>query len=183
MAKARPANSNTHISRPGGDDRGPTTAANSKTRCGNADTDFLHRFSFWWSTRYFGLGTWCLVRPWSSVHGPRPAASAPGLRTASSPRGADRPCHTGMMTLPQLGHQPLHVDTLGEEARGAGFLDWMLALRPRLHRQPEDHDGRRLRAQATRGLDPVHLRHRDIHQDDVGLDRARLGDRVESVGR
>ena len=72
MAKARPANSNTDVARPGGDDRGPTTAANSKTRCDNADTDFLHRFfvlvehAVLW-TRHLVLGPSVVIGPWSAA--------------------------------------------------------------------------------------------------------------------
>ena len=35
----------------------------------------------------------------------------------------------------------------------------------------------------ARRLDAVHLRHRDVHQDDVGPQRVRAGDRLDAVGR
>jgi hypothetical protein len=34
---------------------------------------------------------------------------------------------------------------------------------------------------AARGLDAVHPRHRDIHQDDIGPESVGLGNRLESV--
>jgi hypothetical protein len=36
---------------------------------------------------------------------------------------------------------------------------------------------------APRGLDAVHLGHRDVHQDHVRPERMRLGDRLDAVGR
>ena len=35
---------------------------------------------------------------------------------------------------------------------------------------------------AGRRLDAVHVRHRDVHQDDIGPQRGRLGDGLEPVG-
>ena len=42
---------------------------------------------------------------------------------------------------------------------------------------------RELGADAARRFDAVHVRHRDVHQDDIGPQRVRVRDRLESVGR
>src|SRR5262249_59159747 len=59
----------------------------------------------------------------------------------------------------------------------------MKVLRAGLRRESENVDERELDAKTPRGLDAVHLGHGDVHEDDVGPQRARLSDRLESVGR
>src|SRR6478672_8102310 len=77
--------------------------------------------------------------------------------------------------------EALRVEALHEIAGRASLLDWMGGLRPELRRQSEDLDERQLGTNAARRLDAVHVRHRNIHQDDIGLERARLIDRLEPV--
>ena len=79
--------------------------------------------------------------------------------------------------------QPLRVGPLDEEARRPRLLDRVRGLVPSQHRQPENPDVRELGADARRRLDAVHVRHRDVHEDDIGPQRVRVGDRLETVGR
>src|SRR5262245_45030322 len=76
--------------------------------------------------------------------------------------------------------QRLRVDFV-EERDGPRLLDWMRSLQSWLHRLTEHGDGRELNAKTTRRLDAVHPGHRDVHQNQIGLERMRLSDRLEPV--
>ena len=65
---------------------------------------------------------------------------------------------------------------------GPDQLDGVKVLGFHVRREPENLDERELGANAARGLDAVHPGHRDIHQDDIGPECARCGNRLESVG-
>ena len=81
----------------------------------------------------------------------------------------------------QVVDQALCVAAFGEKARGSGQLDRVELLRFHVRREPENLDERELGADAARGLDAVHPGHRDIHQDDIGPECVRLGNRLEPV--
>ena len=87
------------------------------------------------------------------------------------------------MLVQKVVDQKLGVDPLREERLGAGQLNRMrIHRRARVNREPENLNERKFGADAARGLDTVHFRHRDIHQDDVGPEHVRLSDRLEPVG-
>ena len=63
------------------------------------------------------------------------------------------------------------------------MLDRVRGLVAGQHRQPENPDVGELGADARGRFDAVHVRHRDVHEDDVGPQRVRVGDRLEAVRR
>ena len=87
------------------------------------------------------------------------------------------------MKRQQVIDQPLRVGPFDEEAGRPCMLDRVRGLVPSQHGQPENPDVGELGADARRRLDAVHVRHRDVHQDDIGPQRMRVGDRLEAVGR
>jgi hypothetical protein len=64
--------------------------------------------------------------------------------------------------------QALRVSAVDEEARRARLLDRNRGRAARLHREPENPDVVELGANTRRRFDAVHVRHRDVHEDNVG---------------
>ena len=79
--------------------------------------------------------------------------------------------------------QPLRVDALDEEPGRPRLLDRICGHAARLHRQPENLDVRQRGVNTGRCFDAVHVRHGNVHEDDVRPQRVRLRDRFKAVGR
>ena len=84
------------------------------------------------------------------------------------------------MLAQKVVNQARGVGAFGEEALGPGQFDGV-GTHSWVNRKPENLNEREFGAYAARGLDPVHFGHRDIHQDDIGPERVRLSDRLESI--
>src|SRR5262249_38737103 len=112
-----------------------------------------------------------------------PVPMSPHARRSMRDAGlTGQPADDRAMNAEQVVDQALRVGALGEEAGGAGTLDRVRLLRSRLHREAENLNRGKLGAQAPCRLDAVHVRHRDVHQDDIRPQRVRPSDRFESVG-
>src|SRR5215472_8313891 len=99
------------------------------------------------------------------------------------PRHGGRQQHVSGRRRAHAGDDFLRVRMLEQEpagARGERVEDVPVQVVGR-----QDHDpGRRLHPdadQAPRGLDPVHARHADVHEDDVGAEPAHRLDRLDAV--
>ena len=87
------------------------------------------------------------------------------------------------MEVQQMIEQPLHVSAFDEEVCGARLFEGRSSLVAALQGQPENLDAWQLGVNARRRLEPVHVGHRRVHQDDIRLERAGAGDRLEAVRR
>ncbi len=81
----------------------------------------------------------------------------------------------------QAVDEALRIDAFGEKARGPGQLDRVELPGFHMRRDPENFDERELDVYTACGLDAVHPRHRNIHQNDIGPECVRLNNRLESI--
>src|SRR5580765_5604439 len=86
----------------------------------------------------------------------RTPTTGSGIRETTRPRS---------VRAQEMVDQTERVGALDEECGGSGLLDGIGGGAARLHRQAENLDLGELGANPPGRFDPVHMRHRDVHQD------------------